>query len=184
MHLVCHKAQRNRLVELYISIGYSNAMTATKYRINLTLEERENLQAIRDKGNHKAYKYKRAQALLLSDESEGKGLTDKEIQLASGMKIQTIEKLRKRCHKVGALKALERVPRSTPAVEAKITGEVEAHITQIACSEAPDGRSRWTLQLIADEVVARGVLCSLSHTSVGTVLKKVTLSRGNEKDGA
>ena len=156
---------------------------AKKYRIKLQPEERKTLERIRDKGSHKAIKYKRALALLLSDEG-GEGLSDTQIVTMTGMQMRTVERLRKRCHEVGPLEALERVPREKPAREVKITGEVEAHLTQMACSEAPDGHSHWTLQLIADEAVARGVVPSISHTSVGKVLKKANLSLGGKNAGA
>lgn len=159
-------------------------MPAKKYRVKLEREERKALEEIRDKGSHKAIKYKRSVALLLSDESEaGEALSDSQIVTVTGMQLRTVERLRKRCHQVGPLKALERVPREKPPREVKITGEVEAHLTQIACSEAPDGHSHWTLQLIADEAVSRGVIAQISHTSVGKVLKKVNSNLGRKNAG-
>ena len=65
----------------------------------------------------------------------------------------------------------------------KIDGTVEAHIVAIACSEAPEGRERWTLQLIADELVRLGVVESISDTAVGNTLKKTNLSLGRRKNG-
>lgn len=163
-------------------IGY---VPAKKYRVKLELSERKVLEGIRDKGATKATRYKRALALLLSDEApSGKALSDTKICEVVGMRLRTVERLRKRCHEVGPIKALERSLRETPPVAAKITGEVEAHITQIACSEAPDGCSHWTLQLIADEVISRGIIAHISHTSVGTVLKKANLNRGKKNAGA
>lgn len=147
-------------------------------------QERVALEDIRDNGTHHALKYKRAIVMLLSDESaDGESLTDCKINNVTGMTLRTIERLRKRCHEVGALKALERVPHAKPPVEIKITGEVEAYITQIAWSEAPDGHAHWTLQLIADEAMAKGIIESISHTSVGTILKKANLSLGKSKGG-
>ena len=65
----------------------------------------------------------------------------------------------------------------------KIDGDVEAQIVAIACSEAPEGRERWTLQLIADEVVRLGIVESLSHTAVADTLKKTNFSLGVRKSG-
>lgn len=66
----------------------------------------------------------------------------------------------------------------------KVDGRVEAHIIAIACSEAPEGRERWTLQLIADELIRLGVVESISDTAVMDTLKKTNLSRGRRKNGA
>ena len=65
----------------------------------------------------------------------------------------------------------------------KIDGRVEAHMIAIACSEAPEGRERWTLQLIADELVRLGVVESISDTAVMDTLKKMNLSLGKSKNG-
>ena len=65
----------------------------------------------------------------------------------------------------------------------KIDGRVEAHMIALACSEAPEGRERWTLQLIADELVRLGVVDSISDTAVMNTLKKTNLSLGKRKNG-
>ena len=65
-----------------------------------------------------------------------------------------------------------------------IDGRVEAHIVAIACSEAPEGRERWTLRLIADEQVCLGVVESISDTAVMDTLKKMNLSLGKRRSGA
>jgi len=89
----------------------------------------------------------------MSDESElGQGCTDAAIDQAIGMRTRTVKRLRQKVHEIGVLPALERSPRLTPANPPKITGELEAHITRIACSQCPEGAARWTLQLIADEI--------------------------------
>ena len=66
----------------------------------------------------------------------------------------------------------------------KITGDIQAKIIAVACSDAPQGRERWTLQLIAYCLVELGVVDSLSATAVGTILKKTNLSPGFMKNGA
>ena len=65
----------------------------------------------------------------------------------------------------------------------KIDGRVEAHMIAIVCSEAPEGRERWTLQLIADELVRLGIVDSISDTAVMKTLKKKNLSLGKRKNG-
>ena len=159
-------------------------MPAKKYRIKLTLDERAALENLVDKGSQKATKYKRAMVMLLSDESElGSSYSDSKIQEVTRMRLRTIERLRKRCHEVGPIVALERVSRENPAIEPKITGEVEAAVTQIACTLAPDGCSRWTLSLIAEEAVRLEIIESISPASVGRILKKVNLNHGKPKAG-
>jgi len=120
-----------------------------------------------------------AVALLLSDEGlYGPALKDLEIHGITGLSKRTIERLRERCCEVGPLEALQRKARITPGREIKITGEVKARITQLACSKPPAGHARWTLRLIASHLVKLEVIDSISHQSVGTVLKKVNSNRG------
>jgi len=155
------------------------------YHIKLTEEERKDLEKIRDRGSHKSIKIKRASALLLCDEgSHGPAFTDSKVYQAIGMKPVTVERLRKRCCEVGPLGSLLAKPRETPPRKIKITGEVEAHITQLACSEAPEGHVRWTLTLLAQRLIEIQVIDSISRTSVALVLKKVNLNLGGKKGGA
>jgi hypothetical protein len=112
----------------------------------------------------------RAVALLLSDEGpHGPAMKDADIQAQTGISIRNLERLRLRCCEVGPLAALTRKPRATPGREIKITGEVEARITQLACSKPPSGHARWTLRLLANHLVEIKVIETISHQSVGTV---------------
>lgn len=154
-------------------------MPAKIHRIKLSKIEREELEAIRDQKRAKAAKAMPAVALLLSDEGlYGPALKDLEIHGITGLSKRTIERLRERCCEVGPLEALQRKARITPGREIKITGEVKARITQLACSKPPAGHARWTLRLIASHLVKLEVIDSISHQSVGTVLKKVNSNRG------
>jgi len=155
------------------------------YHIKLTEDERKDLEEIRDHGSHKALKIKRASALLLCDEgSHGPAFKDSKVCQAIGMKPITVGRLRKRCCEVGPLGVLLAKPRKTPPREIKITGEVEAHITQLACSEPPEGQVRWTLTLLAQRLIEIEVIDSISRTSVALVLKKVNLNLGGKRGGA
>lgn len=159
-------------------------MPAKKYRIKLSEEERDELTLIRDKKRGKSGKSMRALAMLLSDQGScGPALKDAEIRQITGLPPRTLERLRKRCCEVGPLGALERKPRETPAREIKITGEVEARITQLACSKPPEGEVRWTLRLLAKHLVEIDVIESISHVSVGTVLKKANSNHGGKSVG-
>lgn len=159
-------------------------MPAKIYRIDLSPEERKSLEEIRDNATLSSKNYKRSVILLLSDESElGSAKPDSEICKTVGVNMRTVERLRRRCHEVGVLESLKSKPRPPRPDLIKITGDVEAQITQIACSEAPDGHSFWTSQLITDKVVALGLVDSLSKKSVQRLLKKVNLSPGKVNIG-
>jgi hypothetical protein len=159
-------------------------VSVKKYRIKLSPDERIALEEVRDKGSHKASKFKRALVFLLADEGEGApSKKDTEIAQSTGLTTVSIERLRKRCCEIGPLGALDPKPRDTPPRKIKITGEVEAHITQLACSEPPEGRVRWTLHLLAQRLVEIEVIDSISHNSVGLVLKKANLNHGVKNAG-
>jgi hypothetical protein len=150
----------------------------------LTGEERTDLKQLLAKGRTAGYRIRHAQMLLALDEiPENAEWTDKKIAAAYGGHQRTIGNLRKRFVEEGLSAALERKKRETPPV-IKIDGKAEAQIIAIACSAPPDGRSRWTLQLIADRVVALGILESVSPTAIADHLKKPKLSLGYTKNGA
>lgn len=158
---------------------------AKTYRVKLAEEERQQLEAIRDRGSHKASKSKRAIALLLCDEgAHGPALGDAEVEVVTAMSRSTLVRLRQRCCETGPLGALERKARDKPPREIKITGEVEAGITRLACSKPPEGQARWTLRLLARRLVEIEVVESISHQSVALVLKKVRSSHGSSNAGA
>jgi len=160
-------------------------MPAKLYRIKLKDFERIELEALRDRGSQKAKTFKKAMALLLCDEGPGApALTDSRILPLVAMNASSLMRLRQRCCEVGPLEALVAKVRAVPAREKKITGEIEARITQLACSQAPEGAARWTLRLMADRLVELEIIDSISHSSVGQVLKKVRSNRGGRKDGA
>jgi len=112
------------------------------YRIKLTIAERKSLELIRDKGSHRSQAYKRAMILLLSDENNNSPCkTDEGISEILGVSHRTVERLRVRCSEVGALESLKSKPYPPRTDLLKVTGKLEASITQIACSEAPDGKT-------------------------------------------
>lgn len=159
-------------------------MPTKLHRIKLSEDERSELESIRDQKRGKPHNVMRAVAMLLSDQGpHGPGLKDADIHQTTGIAPRTLERLRKRCCEVGPLGALERKPRETPGREIKITGEVQARITQLACSKPPAGHARWTLRLLANHLVEINVIENISHASVGTVLKKVNSSHGGRNAG-
>lgn len=143
-----------------------------KYKVTLTSREREVLAGVIRRGKYVATKLKRAYALLGADESGGgKKMTDAQISAAYGMQVRTVEKLRKRFIEEGFEVALNGKQRKRRK-DIKIDGDVEAHVIAVSRTSPPAGRNRWTLHLIAEKVIKDGVIDSISHTAVATILKK------------
>ena len=150
------------------------------HRIKLSIEERNELeQLVSSKKKVSAIKLVKAQSLLLADEGEfGPGATDEEIMKSVGIKPATLSRLRQRVCEVGPLAALERKKQENPSKTKKLDGEGEAKLSQLACSEAPEGHTRWTLRLLAEKLVELEVTDSISHEAVRQSLKKMKSNRG------
>ena len=154
-----------------------------KYIVTLTDEERNMLQDLIAKGRTQGYRIKHAQILLKLDEiPENREWTYDKIREAYHATPHTICQIAKRFVTGGVEAALGRKEQVNR--HKKVDGRVEAHIIAIACSEAPEGRERWTLQLIADELVRLGGVESISDTAVMDTLKKTNLSLGKRRNGA
>ena len=157
-------------------------MRPRKYHVTLTEEEHSELLELVKKGKTQAYRITHAQVLLKLDENYNeKPWTTEEIAKAYNINPRTVSWIGRRFVEGGLSSALERQKQQNR--HHKITGEVQAQIITIACSDAPEGRDRWTLQLIADRLVELKVVESISATAVGTTLKKVNLNRGSKKRG-
>ena len=155
-----------------------------KYHITLTAEERNNLMQIISKGKTEGYRIRHANILLAVDEIEdNKEWTDTSIARAYHTTERSIGNLRRRFVEKGLEAALGREKREV-APRIKIDGEIEAKIVALTCSEAPEGRSQWTLRLLADKVVELGIMESVSHTAIGDCLKKTKLNHGYRSSGA
>lgn len=142
-----------------------------KNRVKLKPKERKELKQLVNKGTEKARKITRCRILLLADE----GKNDTQIIEALRIARNTIRTVRSRYVQEGLEAAINEQPRS--GAPKKFTGRQKAKITAIACSEPPEGRSRWTLRLIADKVVELKIVDNISHQTVKRVLKKTNLSR-------
>ena len=153
-----------------------------KYFVTLTDEERAYLKDIIAKGRTQGYRIKHAQILLKLDEiPENRKWSYTAIQDAYHATPYTISQIAKRFVTGGLEAALGRKEQINR--HRKVDGTVEAHMVAIACSEAPEGRERWTLQLIADELVRLGVVESISPTAVMNTLKKTNLNHGKRRNG-
>ncbi|MBC8352967.1 MAG: helix-turn-helix domain-containing protein [Planctomycetes bacterium] len=127
------------------------------YRIRLTADERAAFEDIikgkRGKVKIAAWKVQRANAMLKCDESEqGPAWADEKIADAFATTTRSLENWRKKAALEGPLSLLERKERSAPPTPPILDGEKEAQLTKIACSEPLDGRSRWTLQMLAEQL--------------------------------
>jgi hypothetical protein len=149
-----------------------------KNEITLTEEQRKELEKFSKTGVHSAKLIKRAEIILLLDTSEsGKAITFEEISKRLGISVTAITKVKKDFFSAEDVKAfLQRKKRGTPPVKPKITGDIEARIIALACSEVPKGCARWTVRLIAEKSVELQIVDSLSFKSVQRLLKKHNLS--------
>ena len=147
-------------------------MSAKRYRVTLTAEERETLQVLLRGGRAKARKIARAHILLSADE----GKTDEAIREALRVGLSTVARTRQRFVEGGLEWALTERPR--PGAARKLDGKAEAFLIAPACSGPPEGRTRWTMQLLADRMVEVGVVEELSDETVRRTLKRGCSSRG------
>jgi hypothetical protein len=143
------------------------------YRVTLSQAERKQLLELTRKGKSTARCQAHARVLLQADESaDGLSRSDAEIHDALGVAVSTIERVRQRFVEDGLEAALERKP-TTRQYERIVDGAAEAHLIALACSEPPDGRECWTLQLLADHMVILGYCESLGRETVRRTLKKM-----------
>jgi transposase len=155
-----------------------------KYRVTLTAEERSELERVVSVGKGAARKITHARILLLADTAAGVKHTDDEIIAALGVGICTVGRVRKRLVSEGLLAALNHKPQPPRPDNIKIKGNLEQKLIQLACSDPPEGRCHWTLQLLADELIVLGLAEAISTETVRQALKKTTSSRGSSKPGA
>jgi len=153
-------------------------MPAKRYVVSLTPDERQSLEQLTKTGKAAAAKINHARILLKADvnQPDGRG-KDQAISEALNISTRTIERIRQRFVEESLDNAL--TPRHRQSLKLrKLDGEAEAHLVSIACSSPPEGYSRWTLRLLADQMVVLGYLESVSYESVRQVLKKTSLSLG------
>ena len=151
-----------------------------KFQVTLTAEERKGLEHVASVGKAAARKLAHARILLSTDEGpDGPRRTDEEIVAALGVSPSTIARVRKRfvTESVGA--AIDHRPQPPRPDKVKLTDAVEKQLIELACSDPPQGRCCWTLQLLADRLVALGRAKAVSREAVRRALKKTTFSPGS-----
>lgn len=146
--------------------------------IYLTEEQQEYLKRIVKTGVHPAKAIIRARVLLMLDRT-GKAdhVRYKRTAEYVGISVQAVYNMRDEFLSNQDIDAyLTRKKRETPPVPAKVDGKVEAQITALAYSEAPEGHSRWTLRLLAEKTVELKIVDSISHVRIQQILKKQGVS--------
>ena len=153
-------------------------MPAKRYKVALTDDERARLKALISTGKGAARKLAHGRVLLACEETEDhRGASDTQVAAMVHVSRATVERVRKAFVEEGLEAALKaKRPRQTRPP--KFDGESEARLIALACSEPPQGRARWTLKLLADELVELKVFESISTEAVRRTLKKTNLNLG------
>ena len=147
-------------------------MQNQKHEVQLSPKERKKLLAVVSKGRNKAAVIRRAHILLKTDE----GKTDAEISQALYISEQTVRRTRMRYCEEGLQSALEDKPQPQPAL--KLDQEKEAYLVALACSKPPAGRKRWTLELLAKQLITDGIVEHIVPETVRLTLKKTVSNPG------
>jgi len=153
-------------------------MPPKKYIVALRREEREALEHLTKTGKSSAYKLNHARILLKADiNQQGGGWRDQDISDALDISVSTIERVRQRFVEESLEAALSRQTpsRTKPRL---LDGEQEAHLIALACAEAPEGQGRWSVRLLANQLVELGYVESISHETVRQTLKKTNSNPG------
>lgn len=154
-----------------------------RYTVRLDAAERQGLIDLVRTGKRAASTLIRARILLKADVGpQGEACDDEEIAEAIETSLSTIHRVRQEFVEEGLEEALYR-KKPTGRQYRKLDGDQEARLIALACSEAPEGRSRWTLRLLADKLVELQVVDSIGPECVRTTLKKTNLSPGSRNSG-
>lgn len=145
--------------------------------IYLPQDEKSELEQLIKSGEHKARVISRARVLLLLDRSQGRKRTLAQVAEATLLSHVSVSHIKRRYFEGGLERALYDNPRPGRPVT-KMTGDVEAQLIALTCSEPPAGHDRWTLRLLAEGLVQLEVVESISHVTVGETLKKTNSNRG------
>lgn len=149
-----------------------------RYKVTLTEEERNELMQITRTGKHSSKKVVHALILLNCDEGNySDKVSNEDVCKVLKTGMRTIDRVKKKFVEEGFEAALENRP-TTRQYERKADGEVEAHLVALACSEAPEGFSKWSLRLLADKMVELEYVEDISYETVRRVLKKTNCSLG------
>ena len=150
---------------------------AKRYKVQLSEEERAELEQLTRRNRTGAKKFVHARTLLLCDcGPNGPAWPSARIAEALGVTSRTVENTKRRLFEGGMTAALDRKKRETPPRKSIFDGEKEARLIALACSSPPEGRKRWTVRLLAEHLVLLEVFDRISKSSVQNALKKTNLS--------
>ena len=149
-----------------------------RYTVKLTKSEVEELMSIINKGSHTSQTFRTAYILLNCDEGMySEKVTNEQISKVLKVGMRTVDRIKKKFIEEGFESCLDRRPTSR-IYERKTDGDLEAKLVSLCCSEPPKGYAKWSLRLLADKMVELNYVESISHVTVGSVLKKTNLNLG------
>jgi transposase len=156
-----------------------------KYVVRLSKDERDQLNELIRKGKSPAKQQLKARILLKADVSKnGEGWSDSKIIKALNTSVSMVYRVRQQLVEEGLEAVLSRKPRATPAIPQIFDGAKQARLITLACSQAPTGQARWTLNLLANKVVELKIVDATSRSTVGRVLKKTRSSLTSNSSGS
>ncbi len=156
-----------------------------KYCVRLTAEERQRLESMTRNGSAPAKKIQHARVLLMSDQDHPAGrYHDQQIAAILGIHVNTVARVRTHFVLQGEGPALNRKVRASPPVPPKLDGRAEAVLVAICCSPPPQGRVRWTLALLQQEMVRRRIVTTIGCETIRKTLKKMSYSLGGRSGSA
>jgi hypothetical protein len=151
----------------------------TKYKVELTKMQREELEQIVKAGQARARKIMHAHILLKSDRGEdGPAWSDVEIEQAFGVGESTLKRVRKRFVEQGLLDALERRPQPLRPEKRILNGREEAYLIALSCGEKPAGHQGWSVRLLAHKMVEVGYVEQVGRETIRVTLKKMSSNPG------
>jgi transposase len=149
-----------------------------KYVVELSAEERGQLEELVNKGRSLARRIEHARSLLKADQGvQGPGWSDARIAQAYDVSVLTVGRIRQRLVEHGLQDALAR-RQHEQAMRRKLDGAAEAKLIALACGAPPQGRGRWTIRLLADKLVELEIVNSVGRETLRKTLKKMSLSPG------
>jgi putative transposase len=157
-------------------------MSKKQSAVKLTLDERHELEMFVTRGKKSAREITRARTLLLAQDGRRASDIARTLGVSRGTIYNVYKRYKTKKTRTPLVEVLKDEPRSGRPL--KLDTRVEAKVTMLACSDPPEGRSRWTLHLIADKLVTLGVTDAISHESVRQLLKKTASSPGCRTSGA
>jgi transposase len=152
-------------------------IVAKRCRVTLTDEERDRLDGLTRKGTASVRMVRRAQTLLLAADEQ----RDEDIAKALRIGVATVERTRRRCVEEGVEASLRERPR--PGARPKLGPKEQAFVVALACTKPPEGRRRWTMQMLADRVVELEMVPDITDEAIRQLLKRTSSSRGCTSSG-